>query len=116
MKQKFIPHENSKRTIFISFNEEQIINLNSYLIQNKFNSSITTFKPSSKLEQRRFSEFEPKSPYYYIIVSAQEQYDSFELGKAYAIKNDLDDITCCYPNLDFDTIKSIKEREFNLSK
>ena len=116
MKQKFTPRENSKRTIFISFNKEQINNLNTLLTHKKFNSSITTFKPAYELEQRRFSEFEPKIPYFYILVSTQEQYDAFEVGKAYAIENDLDDIICCYPNLDFDTVKNIKERELGLSK
>ena len=104
------------RTIFISFNNEQIDNLNSHLKQNKFNTSITTFKPASKIEERRFAEFEPKIPYYYIIVSAQEQYEAFEVGKTYAIENDLNDVICCYPNLDFDTVKNIKEREFGLGK
>ena len=116
MKQKFKPHENSKRTVFISFNEGQINNLNTYLTHSKFDSSITTFKPASRLEQRVFSEFEPKIPYYYIIVPAQEQYDAFEVGKVYAVENNLYDIICCYPNLDFDTVKNIKEREFGLNK
>lgn len=116
MKQKFVPHENSKRTIFISFNQKQINSLNTYLTQNNFKCIVTTFKPSSNLEQRRFAEFEPKVPYYYIIVSAQEQYQAFEMGKEYAITNNLDDVICCYPNLYFDTVKNIREREYGLTK
>ena len=116
MKQKFVPSEDSKRTIFIGNNQEQINKLYSFLIQNNYQCSITTFTPASKLEERRFAEFEPKVPYYYIVVSAQQQYEAFEVGKAYAVENDLDDVICCYPNLDFDVVKNVKERELGLSK
>lgn len=116
MKEKLTLNENSKRTIFISFNETQINDLNAYLMQNKFNCFITTLKPASKLEQTRFSHLQPKVPLFYIITSDKEQYEAFEVGKAFAVQNDLDDIICCYPNLDFDTIRDIKEREFGLNK
>ena len=109
-------NQNEVRTIFISKNELQVENLNSYLLHHNFNSTVKTKTPPSKVEQTRFSHLEPKYPLYYLVVPAQEQYKAFEFGKTYAVDNELDDIICCYPNLDFDTVKNIREREYGLTK
>jgi len=109
MKTKFTPSKNSVRTIFLSPNQEQINNLYAYLIENNFTTChIKIFEPS---DNTVFSFLEPQVPFYYIMVSPKEQEDAFEVGKCYAVNNNFDDVICCYPNFDFDSVASIKKHE-----
>lgn len=54
-------------------------------------------------------------PWYKIVAPVSQHSEVFDTGIDYCIKNNLDDVICCYPNHDFDTIKNIKERESGLN-
>jgi len=113
MKQRFKPNENFK-TMFISSNKEHIDILYAYLIKNNFKSCYTTISNPSK--NTIFSHLEPKIPFYYIMAEEHERHTAFEVGKSFAVEHDFDEIICCYPNLDCDCIKNIKEREFGITR
>ena len=112
MKTKSTLNNHHIRTIFLSPNHKQINNLYAHLIKNNFTTChIKTLQPSANTT---FSYLEPKVPFYYIMVSLNEQVDAFEVGKSYAVNNDLDDIICCSPKLEFDSVKTIKDGDLGL--
>jgi len=98
------------RTIFIGGNLKEIAELFGYLKGKEFS---VQFKQT---EKSPYSVQINAKSYYTISVISEELNDAFNQGLIYCIENNYDDIICGYPNLDFDTVKNIKEREFGLNK
>lgn len=98
------------RRIFIGRDAKQISDLAKYLTKHKFSVYI---KEDNALPHVACTD---KILLYSIIAPATQHDDVFKKGVAYCIDNGFDYIQCCYPNLDFDTVKNIKERELGLNK
>lgn len=94
--------------VFIGADIKQMSDLLVYLAKNKFDISL------KKADTKASHVY--KRQYYKIIAPASKHGEVFEQGLQYCIDNGFDDIMCGYPNLDFDSVKNIKERELGLSK
>ena len=94
--------------IFIGDDIKQMSDLLVYLAKNKFYVSLKKSDTKSSHAYKR--------QYYKIIAPASQHSEVFEQGLQYCIKNNFDNIMCGYPNLDFDIVKNIKEREYGLVK
>jgi len=92
-------------TLFVGNNIQQMSNLLIFLNDNKFSVSL------KKVDNTTLAK-----PYYKIVAPASQHDDIFNKGLLYCFSHNLDDIICGYPNLDFDSVKNIKEREIGLSK
>ena len=99
------------RVVFIGDNLEQMSNLLLHLNSNKLKVSL------KRAGCTPYEAYQIKAkPYYKIVTPASFHADTFNIGVKYCIENNLDDMICCYPNLDFDKIENIREREVGLSK
>ncbi len=98
------------RTAFIGNNLQQMTSLLIFLNENKFSVAL------KKTEKVPFNVNKSNIQYYSIVVPASQHNEIFEQGLGYCIDNGFDDIICGYPNLDFDLVKNIKERELGLGR
>ena len=99
------------RTVFIGDSLQQMTDLLIHLHDKHFPVSL------KKAGDTPYEAYKIQAkPWYKITTSDNEHYDVLNHGIAYCMENNLNDIICAYPNLDFDTIKNIKERELGLSK
>jgi len=92
-------------TIFIGENVKHMSSLFAHLVKNNFEVLLKGVRNKSSAR-----------PYYKIVAPASQHSDVFDKGLQYCIEHNLDNISCCYPNLDFDSVKNIKERELSLTK
>lgn len=103
-------HKNERvRTIFIGDSVKQMSDLLVHLARNQFDISLDKTRSVSKI-------YNIQSKTYYVITAPISQHsDVFDSGVEYCINNNYDNIICCYPNLDFDNIKNIRERDCGFS-
>ena len=97
------------RTIFIGDSVKQMSDLLVHLARNQFNISLKKAGDVSK-------KYNIQSKTYYAITAPVSQHSEvFDSGVEFCIKNNYNDIICCYPNLDFDNIQNIRDRKYGFT-
>lgn len=103
MKRRFEDVANKQTTLFICNDKNQITELAYYLKSMRFD---VLLKPELHPETKKY--------FYSIIVPAQQADNALEVGKNYAIDNNLLDIIYFSPKTIAQTIEEIKSNPLNL--